>query len=297
MSDPRIVVVGDALIDELVSAESTEEHVGGAALNVAVGLRILGLDVDLVAMVGTDGPGETIRRHLAHWGVRLHPTFTDVSSRAISDRSAGEPRYRFNTAAQQRRIAFDPAQRAALDRADLILVSCFPFDDQPQVDLLLESVGKGDRVILDPNPRSGMMHDPELFLENFEALASRSLLTKIGDEDADLLYGLPLRDVIGRLHERGASAILATAGAGGASLIAPGVRVDVGIAELPQPIVDTMGAGDATLAAVAETIAREGMPTDPAEAERMLESAMRVAAATCRHPGALLRIPVESNPH
>jgi fructokinase len=297
MTDPRIVVVGDALIDELRSADSTEEHVGGAALNVAVGLRILGLDVHLVAMVGTDGPGETIRSHLAHWGVPLHPTFTDVSSRAISDRSAGEPRYRFNTAAQQRRIAFDPPQRAALDRADLILVSCFPFDDQTQVDLLLESVGNGDRVILDPNPRSGMMHDPELFLENFETLASHSLLTKLGDEDADLLYGLPLDDVTSRLIDRGASAILATAGAHGASLIAPGVSVAVGIAELPQPIVDTMGAGDATLASVAATIARQGMPVNPTEAERMLESAMQVAAATCRHPGALLRMPVDSNPH
>nr|MDQ2699124.1 carbohydrate kinase [Actinomycetota bacterium] len=36
----RVVVIGDALIDELVDDEGTAHHVGGSALNVAVGLSI-----------------------------------------------------------------------------------------------------------------------------------------------------------------------------------------------------------------------------------------------------------------
>ncbi|WP_242868700.1 PfkB family carbohydrate kinase, partial [Microbacterium oxydans] len=47
-----VVVIGDALIDEIRDDAGVRELVGGAALNVAVGLRRLGVDTTLVAMVG-----------------------------------------------------------------------------------------------------------------------------------------------------------------------------------------------------------------------------------------------------
>ena len=67
----RITVVGDALIDELRDAHGSREFVGGAALNVAVGLALLGEDVTLVAMLGDDEPGERIRAYVRDYGVRL----------------------------------------------------------------------------------------------------------------------------------------------------------------------------------------------------------------------------------
>ena len=63
------------------------------------------------------------------------------------------------------------------------------------------------------------------------------------------------------------------------------------IRQLPGPIVDTMGAGDATLAQVTSTIHRRGLPETAEDADELLKEAMLVAAATCRHPGALLRRP------
>ena len=44
-------VIGDALIDEWQDDDGTAQAVGGAALNVAAGLRTLGVDTTLVAPV------------------------------------------------------------------------------------------------------------------------------------------------------------------------------------------------------------------------------------------------------
>ncbi|NUT57483.1 MAG: hypothetical protein HOQ00_01355, partial [Agromyces sp.] len=176
MTDPtpsprRVAVVGDALIDELRDEHGSREFVGGAALNVAVGLALLGEDVTLVAMLGDDEPADRIRAFLHDYGVHLVESPSPYgTSRAVSDRSeGGEPRYEFNEAAKRRAVRFDDATRAALDAADLVVVSCYPFDDDAQVASLVGAIDRpGERLIVDGNPRSGMMADRERFLANFE---------------------------------------------------------------------------------------------------------------------------------
>ncbi|HWU45683.1 MAG TPA: PfkB family carbohydrate kinase [Humibacter sp.] len=291
---PNVVVVGDALIDELRTPDGSREFVGGAGLNVAVGLAVLGVRATLVAMVGDDADGQRIRGFLAEHDVALNATTGPFgTSRAVSDRTDGEPRYAFNAAAMSRRIGFDPAQRDSINAAHLVVVSCFPFDDAEQVAALGASVaGSSRRLLIDPNPREAMMHDRHAFVRGFEGVAANALLSKVGDDDAALLYGIPLEALRDRLLELGGGAVLATAGRQGASIVTrEGVRADEGIAELPGAIVDTMGGGDATLASVVASLLRDGMPDTVAGAHAMLKQAMRVAAMTCRHEGALLRVP------
>lgn len=86
--------------------------------------------------------------------------------------------------------------------------------------------------------------------------------------------------------------MLTTAGSAGAALYAGrGEEHRVPVAELPGPIVDTMGAGDATVAAVTQGICDADSTQIPVQWDAVLRVAMRVAAATCRAPGALLRMP------
>lgn len=300
----RVTVIGDALIDELRDLLGAREFVGGAALNVAVGLSLLGDDVTLVAMVGDDEPGRRIRAYLADYGVRLVATPSPLgTSRAISDRRDGEPRYEFNEAARRRRLDFDDRARSAIAGADLVVVSCFPFDDAQQLDALVEAIDEPERrLVVDGNPREGMLRDRAAFLAGFVRVAARALLVKVGDEDAALLLGDGLDAFVARL--RGAAsvdapdasrtrplAVLATAGREGASVHHGGVHVHAGIASLPGPVIDTMGAGDATLSAVAHHIGHGGMPVDEASWSVALDAAMTIAAATVRHEGALLRVP------
>ncbi|WP_438853285.1 carbohydrate kinase family protein [Agromyces sp. M3QZ16-3] len=297
----RITVVGDALIDELRDPTGSREFVGGAALNVAVGLALLGERVTLVAMLGDDEPAARIRAFLADYGVQLVESPSPLgTSRAVSDRSeGGEPRYVFNDAARNRRLSFDAATREALGDADLVVVSCYPFDDGEQVDALLDAVADPERrLVVDGNPRAGMLRDRDAFLAAFERVAARSLLVKAGDEDAELLASEPLDAFVARLRAsdgdggddaRGGPAVLATAGRHGADVHHGELEVHADIVDLPGRVVDTMGAGDATLAAIVHHIAADGMPTGSEAWREALGEAMTIAAATVRHEGALLR--------
>ncbi|TFC48616.1 sugar kinase [Cryobacterium sp. TMT2-10] len=290
----RVVVVGDALIDEMRDPESLREFPGGAALNVAVGLAVLGVPTTLIAMVGGDAAGAVLRDFLASHDVTLVATPGPFgSSRATSDRTDGEPTYAFNEAAKKRRIEFGPAERAALDAARLVVVSCFPFDDTAQTDAFIAAVSEPEqRLVIDPNPRAGMLADADLFVANFERMAARSLLTKVGDEDAELLYRSTLDDLRRRLLAAGTQTVLATAGRAGASVgTRDGLLVSEPITSLPGAVVDTMGAGDATLASTVQTMLTRGVPTDAAGWQSLLADAMLIAAATCRSEGGLLRVP------
>jgi fructokinase len=286
-----VVVIGDALIDELRDDAGVREFVGGAGLNVAVGLARLGIPTSLIAMVGDDAAGEQIRAYLAEYGVDLLESFSEHgSSRAVSTRSAGgEPEYVFNEAAQNRRVRYGDAERAALADAPMVVVSCFPFDDTEQTDALLDATASVPLAI-DPNPRAGMLHDRAAFVRGFERAAARAQLVKVGEDDAWLLYGVPLEELRGNLVDLGVDAVLATYGAGGAAIDAGGLTVSRGIADLPGRVVDTMGGGDAVLSTTVALV-RDGLPEDEASWGYVLDRAMEVAAATCRSEGALLRIP------
>lgn len=289
----RVVVVGDALIDELRDDNGVREFVGGAALNVAVGLGRLGVPATLIAMVGDDEPGSHIRSYLSDYGVELLATVSPLgSARAVSTRSGGgEPEYVFNEAAQRRRIRYGAAERKAMKDASLVVVSCVAFDDAEQTADLVDAVAEaGTPVAIDPNPRAGMMSDKAEFARGFARLATGAALVKVGEDDAALLYGERLDALRARLIDLGVHAVLATEGAAGATIEADGVVVTRPISALPGRIVDTMGAGDAAFAATIAAVV-ERQPAGEPEWGEVLQSAMDAAAATCRFEGALLRTP------
>ena len=289
----RVVVIGDALIDELRDDHGVREFVGGAALNVAVGLTRLGVPTTLIAMLGDDEAGAHIRAYLADYGVELIATPSPLgSSRAVSTRSdSGEPVYEFNAAAQARAIVFGDDVRAAIADAAIVVVSCFPFDNAEQTALFARSLDDvASMLAIDPNPRSGMMSDTAEFVRGFEALAERASLVKVGEDDSTLLYGEPLDALRARLVDLGVDAVLATQGSSGATIEAGEIVVTRPVSDLPGRIVDTMGAGDAAFAAAVAAL-YDGWPADEDAWGAALERAMDVAAATCRFEGALLRLP------
>ncbi len=292
MSD-RVVVIGDALIDELRDEHGVREFVGGAALNVAVGLSRLGVPTTLIAMLGDDEAAQHIRTYLADYGVELIATPSALgSSRAVSTRSpSGEPVYEFNAAAKARSLVFGDDVRRAIADAAIVAVSCYPFDNTEQTRLLAASLAESPAVLaIDPNPRSGMMSDRKAFVRGFEAVAESAALVKVGEDDAILLYDAPLDALRARLIDLGVDAVLATQGASGATIEAGDIVVTRPVSDLPGRIVDTMGAGDAAFAAAVASL-RDGMPADEDAWAAALERAMDVAAATCRFEGALLRLP------
>ena len=60
----RVLVIGESLMDIVVSLSGTEEHVGGSPLNVAVGLARLNDQPHLLIARGADSRGQSIADYL-----------------------------------------------------------------------------------------------------------------------------------------------------------------------------------------------------------------------------------------
>jgi fructokinase len=118
---------------------------------------------------------------------------------------------------------------------------------------------------------------------------------KLSDEDIGHFYGGDQKARISRVLGLGVETLLLTHGAGGASLhTRSGMTVSVPIAAAAGPILDTMGAGDATLATVIAIIVGKGLPDSADDWRICLSEAMKTAAATCTSPGGGLVLPANS---
>ena len=84
--------------------------------------------------------------------------------------------------------------------------------------------------------------------------------------------------------------MLATSGAQGGTLESGSTVVSLPVSPMPGSVVDTMGAGDAALAAAVAALV-DSVPANEGEWRAVLQSAMDVAAATCRFEGGLHRHP------
>ena len=282
----RVAVIGDALID-IVDGRQIP---GGAAFNVAVGLAKLGADVDLVTMLADDEPGSALRRHAADHGVRVHATDAPHGTATATATRVGESmEYVFNEAGRKR--FFDVASKASvIGEADCIVASCVPLERDDQTAALQQLQTLPVPFVLDANPRPGYLddNDPEVvaaFAANLRRLAPSATMLKLGDEDTRLLFGLEPHDAAEQLLAAGLEIALVTEGPAGASIRTRALHEQRPIAQMDAPIIDTIGAGDATTAAMSLALL-EQRPWGEA-----LEHAMLIAAATCRAPGGELQLP------
>ena len=281
----RVVVVGDALVDEVGGATIA----GGAALNVAAGLARLGVPASLVAMVADDDAGRLVAGHCTTHGVELLPTPAPLGTAvATAVRTGGTMRYEFNRAGLERFVDLG-AVGSMLAAAPLVVASCFAGERDDQVAPLLEHAA--GRLVVDPNARPAYLTGEgasERFAANLERLAGASALVKLSDEDAELLFGEAPAAAAARLRTAGARAVVVTAGPAGATAWTERGTVHEPIADAPGEIVDTIGAGDAVLAALTASLLTS---RDPLDWSAALRRAMAVAAATVRGAGGLLRLP------
>lgn len=280
----RVLVVGDALVDEVDGASI----VGGAALNVAVGLARLGTPAALVAMVGDDAAGDAVRAHCAAHDVELVATPAPLGTAvATAERVGGTMRYAFNRAGLERFVDLAPvADRLAA--APLVVVSCLALEHEAQIAPLL---ALGSPLMIDPNARPAYLAAPGAvarFAAGLDRLAARALLVKLSDEDVELVYGEPVEGVARRLLGAGAGAVCITRGPDGAEIVTADAVAEAPVPALDAPLVDTIGAGDSVLATLAAAVVAG---RHEAGWGASLERAMAVAAATTRAPGGLLQLP------
>lgn len=288
------VVVGESLIDVVLDADGdTTETPGGSPLNVAVGLARLEVPATLVTQVGHDERAEVLVRHVESSGavVLPAPTTSGRSSvaRATLD-AGGAASYDFDLEWSLPRQELPACQGLHVGSLGTILEP----GRESVSDLVDQAVDRDLFVSFDANLRETFVDDRDATWALVRDLGARCTLVKLSDEDALLLRPDSDPDDVARelLGGGRTELVLLTRGPDGATAFA-GDRVVHGTTR-PVAVVDTVGAGDAfmaaTLAQLHDLGALEpvgpGVPTEEAELARLLSGSIEYAALTCERRGA-----------
>lgn len=300
MSDAAVItVVGESLVDVIVRGGSggPAVHPGGSPANVAVALSRLGQRTALVTQIGADGNGALIRAHLERNGVQvvLAGPATAPTSRAtarLDSHGAASYQFELNWDVRDLRLA---AGSTALHVGSLGVMLA---PGGQQVLRLVESVSRRGDVVTsyDPNVRPSVTPSARQVAARAGQAAAAAHIVKMSDEDLAFLFpGATAEQLAARLLNAGATQLLlVTRGRHGA--VAVTRKSSFSAAAVPVAVVDTVGAGDAFMAALLAGLAQFGLLSPKALAEavttrqdalrEIVDQALAAAALTCARPGA-----------
>lgn len=289
-----IVVVGEALVDVVTDASGgTAETPGGSPLNVAVGLARLEVPVTLITQLGDDARGRVLVEHARGSGAAVvaAPTSSGSSSVARAQLDAtGVARYDFDLDWSLPTQELPPCQALHVGSLGTVLEP----GRASVLDLVRQAVDRDALVSYDLNVRESFVPDAARAWADARELAARCGLVKLSDEDADVLVPgqTPEETAHQLLAGERTQLVLLTRGPRGATAYTDTVEVSA----IPRPItvVDTVGAGDAFMAASLARLhdldalgrrSRWGR-LDEGELADLVAGAVEIAAATCERRGA-----------
>ena len=280
-TENEILCFGEILWDELPNGRC----VGGAPLNVAAHLRALGREATVASRVGDDPSGDELLVALSSLGVRTELVQVDpqLPTGAVEVKlgPAGEPTYDILAPAAWDAIqpATDLIQRAESARVVVFgsLVQRHPTTRSTLSELLQTATGTR---VFDVNLRTP--YDDRAIVEASLAYADT---VKVNLDELVALsrwfdLGAGVETAVSELSRRfGCGTVCVTSGAGGAALWRDG-ELEMSPAPRVQ-VVDTVGAGDAFLAALLDADLADLGPAD------MLRAANRRGAAVAARRGAM----------
>ena len=286
--NPRVLVVGEALVDVTRRADGTvAEHPGGSPLNVAVTMARQGINTTLATHVGDDRFGDLIRAHLTESDVTLANASpgTPTASATAAIGADGAATYEFD-------LRWDPDHLPDPSEFDLVHVGSIGAWMPPGADAVTDLVRRaheaGVPVGFDPNVRPALAPPLPALRERVLELTALSRFVKLSDEDAEALGpGDPL-SMLDDLAAHGAA--LAALTRGGASVVLRSGSTSV---EVPVPhvkVADTIGAGDTWMGTLlTELLCRDWQHRTEFTRDELRDlgrAAAKAAAVTVSRPGA-----------
>jgi fructokinase len=247
-ADGRTLVVGEAVADVVRPLHGPgATHPGGSPANVAYGLAVLGRPVTLLTELGDDEHGDLLRRHLSRAGVEVlvAPGAGRTASAVARLGPDGAATYEFAISWSLAHGA--PPVPAAHVHTGSIAAFMPPGADA--VPALLAAARATGTTSLDPNIRPGLLGDHADAVRRLAGLAAAADVIKASDEDLAWLYpGADPLDAARRWVDGGTGLVVVTRGARGALAVTAAEHWEVPPVRVP--VADTVGAGDAFMAAL-----------------------------------------------
>jgi rfaE bifunctional protein kinase chain/domain len=275
----NVLVVGDAMLDRylegsvdrispeapvpVVHVERERVALGGAA-NVAAGVVALGARCRIVAIVGEDRPGETLRDLLAENGVPVEDLVSEPA-RPTTEKTRVLARHqqilridRESAAPAESEVAdaLEARAREALESADVLVLEDYDkgaLSRDLSATLLREANRRGIPSIVDPKLRHFFdFRGAWLFKPNIRELAAALGLERAPRAESDL------RPLLDRL---GCENLLLTLGEEGMILLSRDRPDPCRIPSRAREVFDVTGAGDTVVATLgAALIGRPDLP-------------------------------------
>ncbi|HET9171973.1 MAG TPA: carbohydrate kinase [Actinospica sp.] len=278
-------ILGEALIDLRPAAHGYLAQPGGSPFNVAIGLARLGHRAEFVGRFAQDALSSILRRHAQRSGVSLEWSgeWSGPTPAAIFDLNEdGSARYEFHLG-DARESLFAESASGAVDGVHFgSIASWMPGSGEPVLAAVARLKRAGVFVSYDPNIRGMLIRDKDDARRRVEQAVALADLIKASIEDLQWLYPESgVGDVARRWLAAGARSVVVTRGGQGADSYS-GDGMLHGSGE-PVEVVDTVGAGDAFMAALLDGLMGAGAG---AVTQSVLDAACAYAAATCAVPGA-----------
>lgn len=300
--DPSVLVVGEALIDLIPSPDgSLAPSPGGAPANVAAGISRLGTRAAFAGTLSTDAFGSLLKRRLTDAGVDL--ALCEESDRptalAVASPQPHGTRYDFHhhdTAT----FRLTP-HTGGLDGFSAVYVGGLAAVVHPAAGAVLATALAAARetvLAVDPNVREDRSLDRADALRRLRELCDLAHVVKVSDEDASLLWPGEAPGAACRRLSAGGRLVVLTLGAQGSMGFLPDAA-PIRVPAVPVEVVDTIGAGDAFMAALLAGLVRlDSRPADlaPPAVVNLLHRAATAAATVCGRAGAALPAPTSLTP-
>ncbi len=292
---PRIVVVGEALVDVVHRRSgAVDEAPGGSPANVALTLGRLGRAPELITRLGADDRGDRLRGWLAASGVAVRTLDAPRTATAVAHLDDfGAATYEFDLDWDLHGI-----EATVLASARLVHIGSVGAVLEPgasQLAALVSGARESATITYDPHLRPALVADPAAVRRRVAELVALADVVKASDEDIRWLHpDRELVEVAREWHARGPALVVVTLGAGGAvAVTADGVLT---VPAVTTRVVDTVGAGDTFMGALIDGVvalggasarlrrAEGGIPS--IALEEVLARAAHAAAITVSRPGA-----------
>jgi fructokinase len=283
---PLMLCAGEALTDLInQGGEQWVSRVGGSVWNVARALAVLGERTAFAGAISRDRFGDALWAASEAVGLDLRLTQRLARSPLLAVVEQGEPPRYFFVGDDSADLHFDPAALPHGWSEDLrwahfggISLAREPLAST-LVALAQSLKDKGVAISYDPNYRNLM---DERYAPTLARMAALADVIKVSDDDLRGLFpGLALEEALQRMRTFNPAAYcLLTRGGKGATLFHGAQSCDANAPAVD--VVDTVGAGDASVAGLLHSLARH--PERALQAH--LHAALAAGSAACLQAGA-----------